>query len=550
MMPHLWQVGSGRPLLMGAGRAPRFIPALSGLKSMGMNLEYAYDGHQPRFIDRARQTGNWLDEGYVTLASSHYDSNYNILTPASGETFVRRILHGPTVTGFGTTYNGRYRIWCESGDLSTTVASGGSNETVIDSQTIEVDLDWDGLIEINVTPGGSPPVNIHCVRLTEIALYNSGQHIDPVFLTEASTYFETARFMNWMGTNSLGSTYQPPVVDYVDYPTVDYQQWSERVPLEVIVDLCNRGNINPWICIPHQATDACVQSMAEYFRDNLNSSLEIRVEYSNEIWNSLFDQTAWCWDQSVADWGHAAATPRYTNPNWVDWAAKRAYECAQIFLTVFAGQTSRLKFITWGNFPTQSLVAGAWNTYDPGTYVNPISTWHEMTCNPYFGGGSLLRDNAAAIAAACGTSAAAGATEIESYAVASNTANLDRWTDELNTLASLNSTHGTSIVPNVYEYNQHIDPIQASDTVLYSGGQPIANFLEACEIATEGTVFQDEIDRTRNFFRTNNATTMCFHNDYQPWDQFGQWGAQNYIGENRSPWTRLRDWHAANPKWW
>ncbi len=64
-------------------------------------------------------------------------------------------------------------------------------------------------------------------------------------------------------------------------------------PWEIIIDFCNETRINPWICLPHLATDDYVQQLAILFRDQLDVSLTVYIEHSNEVWNSQFPQYQW-----------------------------------------------------------------------------------------------------------------------------------------------------------------------------------------------------------------------------------------------------------------
>lgn len=64
------------------------------------------------------------------------------------------------------------------------------------------------------------------------------------------------------------------------------------VPIEIQVALANKINANLWYNVPFLYTDTAVSSVAGYVRDNLNASLTSAFEYSNEIWNFLFPQSA------------------------------------------------------------------------------------------------------------------------------------------------------------------------------------------------------------------------------------------------------------------
>ena len=67
----------------------------------------------------------------------------------------------------------------------------------------------------------------------------------------------TIRFMDWMETN--GSKQK----DWADRPKSEDATWAVKgVPVEVMVDLCNRLKVNPWFCMPHLATDDYVRQFA------------------------------------------------------------------------------------------------------------------------------------------------------------------------------------------------------------------------------------------------------------------------------------------------
>jgi len=62
-------------------------------------------------------------------------------------------------------------------------------------------------------------------------------------------------------------------------------------PLEDIIQISNEMNVNPWLLAPHLADDNYFRQMAIYVRDNLNPSLKVYIEYTNEAWNWQFSQT-------------------------------------------------------------------------------------------------------------------------------------------------------------------------------------------------------------------------------------------------------------------
>ena len=93
------------------------------------------------------------------------------------------------------------------------------------------------------------------------------------------------RFMDLMMTNGSDQG------SWSDRPTVADATFAEKgVPVELLVDLANRLDADPWFCMPHRANDDYVTNFARLVRDGLRPGLRAWVEYSNEVWNGGFAQ--------------------------------------------------------------------------------------------------------------------------------------------------------------------------------------------------------------------------------------------------------------------
>ena len=125
--------------------------------------------------------------------------------------------------------------------------------------------------------------------------HSQNQKFHPLFL-ERLRGFGTLRFMDWQRTNNSA------LVHWEDRARPDdYTQASPKgVALEEMIDLCNTLRCDGWFNIPHQADNEYVQHMAELLQERLNPSLKAYIEYSNEVWNSQFEQAAWCEAQGLA----------------------------------------------------------------------------------------------------------------------------------------------------------------------------------------------------------------------------------------------------------
>src|SRR2546430_10677881 len=88
--------------------------------------------------------------------------------------------------------------------------------------------------------------------------------------------------MDWMQTNwNL-------VVTWVDRtsPARFSNATDTGVDYESIIQLANQMHKDLWINVPYHANDDYVRQMADLFRDQLDPSLKLDVEFSNEVWNS------------------------------------------------------------------------------------------------------------------------------------------------------------------------------------------------------------------------------------------------------------------------
>ena len=56
------------------------------------------------------------------------------------------------------------------------------------------------------------------------------------------------------------------------------------------MQLANTLHTNVWISVPAHATDDYVRQLATLLKNGLASDLKIYLEYSNEVWNTSFEQ--------------------------------------------------------------------------------------------------------------------------------------------------------------------------------------------------------------------------------------------------------------------
>jgi hypothetical protein len=102
--------------------------------------------------------------------------------------------------------------------------------------------------------------------------------------------FKTIRFMNMSGIT------RNPIVSWEQRPQMTHATWGGKegvrgAPVEVMVKLANILNAHPWFNLPHRADDNYVRQFAETVKAQLKPNLKPHIEYTNEIWNSVFQQS-------------------------------------------------------------------------------------------------------------------------------------------------------------------------------------------------------------------------------------------------------------------
>ncbi|NLW88902.1 MAG: hypothetical protein GXY43_04160 [Clostridiaceae bacterium] len=120
-----------------------------------------------------------------------------------------------------------------------------------------------------------------------------------VFLEKCEP-FAAIRFMDW------GQTNNSPLVNWDDRAKPEDSTFTagKGFPYEYMIELANTLHKDIWVCIPHKANDEYISGMAKLFGDGLDPELTLYVEYSNEVWNWMFDQAHYLLDEGDqgVDW--------------------------------------------------------------------------------------------------------------------------------------------------------------------------------------------------------------------------------------------------------
>jgi hypothetical protein len=199
------------------------------------------------------------------------------------------------------------------------------------------------------------------------------QPFNPVFLNDIK-HFSVVRLMDMQEINNS------PVQHWSDrkQPTAATYVGDEGVPVEVLVDLANTLEADPWVCMPHQADDDYMRRFAAYVKSALNPNLSVYLEYSNETWNGIFVQYHYVVEQGLAAGlgGDGDSANAYLAGN--QYTSRRTVEMIEIWEEVFGGAGQLVRVMPGFNKST-------WVTNRRMEFENAYEKIDALAIAPYFG---------------------------------------------------------------------------------------------------------------------------------------------------------------------
>lgn len=110
--------------------------------------------------------------------------------------------------------------------------------------------------------------------------------------------FNSIRFMPWQNTKDTNLAHWKDRAT----PQTAFYNHDAGMPVETMVDLANSTQSAPWFAMPHKATDAFMHSFAQTVKVRLNPRQKVYIEYSNEVWNSMYPATHYAAQQGLKLW--------------------------------------------------------------------------------------------------------------------------------------------------------------------------------------------------------------------------------------------------------
>lgn len=396
-------------------------------------------------------------------------------------------------------------------------------------------------IAIKATDPDDPIRNIRVIREDQEAAFLDGAVFNPKWVDRLGEV-EVLRFMDWLNTNDS------IVQRWSDLPgKSDFSYAWRGVPLSVMIDLANQIGADPWFTIPHMADDMLIRNFAETVRDTLRPEGVAYIEYSNEMWNFIFDQAQWAQRQAQGLWGDVG-------DGWMQFYGKRAAEVMDIWTEVYgADAKSRLKRIVsvhtgWPELEQASL-AGEHARAALG--YSPSEMFDAYAVTGYFGyelgePGTLqsVLDAAQERAEAAGKSAGLSRVSLREYTKTHRFDGVSNHAAEVVRNGSL-----TELANTLWPYHAQAAREAGLELIMYEGGThaaPIGDAVEDERLVSFLVEFNysDEMgDLYREALEAWAGLTASPFNvfvDVAPPSKWGSWGALRHLDDENPRWTALQ----------
>lgn len=397
----------------------------------------------------------------------------------------------------------------------------GTTVTLDQPGRIEFSLQNEKSLFVRVTANTSSDF-MSDLRITKASQENLYQVYDPVYLQDLSKY----QILRYLDFGKINNSQVKEISDYSTPNTII----QNEVCLEYMIELANILGADPWFCIPMQASDNFVTQWAQTIKNMLNPNLKVRVELSNEVWNTGFSQA-----QEAVTLGQQSGVLGNTNNN--DRPAYYGYRSAEIhnlFESEFdsgGDSPDLIKVVAW-------QAASTWHTenYVIPYYKLPFGANYvpdEIAIAPYFGG------------------RLGWVSEVVNGQTINYSDEVINWdlNDLFNELEFGTVFNGQGSIQQSLDWtNNYLDLINNENIAslsLYEGGQHLATtgplhgtpivdlFIDANRDQRMGDMYTIYLNSLKNM----GVGAIALFNSESIYNTSGSWGLKNYIGQpqNEAP---------------
>ncbi len=268
---------------------------------IGTNLAGPADwGSEWPFVDIMKYSRTWItfNSQWIGNGVNAWDTEVIDSIPCDDDGYPLQLPY--PVAGTETTQIVR-TVWANTEALPSgmyVVLWDGTGSVEVGFDAVNIIQTGSNRLEFTLTPGLN---DILYLAITQSQFGNHVRNIRVLLPGTENTYtqnpweynwlqklepFKSLRFMDWGYTNNSEMQEWSQRTRLTDYT------WTQKngVPYEYWIKLCNLKNADAWVCVPHLADSNYIVQLASLFRDSLEPGLKIYVEYSNELWNWMFQQ--------------------------------------------------------------------------------------------------------------------------------------------------------------------------------------------------------------------------------------------------------------------
>lgn len=309
------------------------------------------------------------------------------------------------------------------------------------------------------------------------------------------------RFMDWMHTN--GSKIQ----SWSDRPTLQNATFSKKgVPVEWMIDLCNRQNADAWFCMPHLADDDYIRNFARIVMAKLNPKLKIYIEYSNELWNSQFQQTRYSWEKAK-ELGLGNKERPWEGGG--QYYSKRSMEIFKIWEEVFGSRERLIRVLAWQSGNTWWMERIILPYQDACKHADALAIAPYVSMNVPRQGKNLTAD-------------AVSQWSIDKTMDYMESQSLPKSIDAIRRTKEVADKYGLLLL--AYEGGQHM--------VGVGGGQDndaMTNLFHQCNAHPRmGTIYKKYFDA----WTATGGDLFCYFSSVGRWSKWGSWGILQHYDDN------------------
>ncbi|WP_349294646.1 calcium-binding protein (plasmid) [Thioclava sp. 'Guangxiensis'] len=396
---------------------------------------------------------------------------------------------------------------------------------------------WEMLITATDPEGtGAYIRDVTVVAQEHVDLFEAGAVFNPDWVALIDDARQI-RFMDWMKTNNSSAVTAEDLVSGED------RGLSVTASVEDMVRLANEIGADPWFCMPHMADESYIRAFATYVRDTLDPALTVRIEYSNEAWNTMFSVNSWLSEQVASEWGLSGQEARDA------YYVKMATQSALIWADVFGEEAEErlvniLSTQALNTWRTQRLLeAEAWQDSEPESYVDPATVFDELAITTYFGTNPLnsATTRAEILGLVNGGDMAGAVARVIELTQAHLLSSAETWAAQ----AELAHAAGLDLV--AYEGGQHIH------TSFSTSGLSSAEVTALQQVLTDAVASTEMVDLYAQCFEIWTEIAdgpFMQYVDVASASGYGSWGLYTSLMSQNDRATLLNELNEITAPWW